>query len=94
MVQTLRETLTYDPWWWRVVPPETAECGCRVAGRDRDRRSKWAMPRYGYGGIKRSASGTGEGRAVDVEYRRESPFTAEKTAAMIVYANCLRYPWV
>ncbi|KAF7385018.1 hypothetical protein HZH66_012104 [Vespula vulgaris] len=51
------------------------------------------MPRYGYGGIKRSASGTGEGRAVDVEYRRESPFTAEKTAAMIVYANCLRYPW-
>ncbi|KAF7386221.1 hypothetical protein HZH68_013353 [Vespula germanica] len=80
MVQTLRETLTYDPWV--------------AAGRDRDRRSKWAMPRYGYGGIKRSASGTGEGRAVDVEYRRESPFTAEKTAAMIVYANCLRYPWV
>ncbi|KAI4490192.1 hypothetical protein M0802_010878 [Mischocyttarus mexicanus] len=40
-------------------------CGCvRVAKDDgtRDRRSKWAMPSYGYGSIKRSASGTGEGR--------------------------------
>lgn len=30
--------------------------------RDRDSRSKWAMPLYGYGGIKRSGS-TGEGGA-------------------------------
>lgn len=68
--------------------------------RDRDSRSKWAIPRYGYGGIKRSAStggggcaGTADGSCrSQVECRRESPFTAEKTAAMIVYANCLRYP--
>lgn len=75
--------------------------GTQAPRRDRDSRSKWAMPRYGYGGIKRSGStgGGGEGstshttgRSSQVECRRESPFTVEKTAAMIVYANCLRYP--
>lgn len=31
--------------------------------RDRDSRSKWAIQRYGYGGIKRSASTGGGGCA-------------------------------
>jgi len=31
--------------------------------RDRDSRSKWAMPRYGYGSIKRSDSTEGGGAA-------------------------------
>lgn len=66
------------------------------------------MLRYGYGGIKRSGSsscgdeegGTGAEANQSASWRIvavdssvvESPFMAEKTAAMIVYANCLKYP--
>lgn len=80
----------------------------RTPRRDRDSRSKWAMVRYGYGGIKRSGSsscgdeegGTGAEANQSASWRIvavdssvvESPFMAEKTAAMIVYANCLKYP--
>ncbi|KAK1132901.1 hypothetical protein K0M31_014269 [Melipona bicolor] len=80
----------------------------RTPSRDRDSRSKWAMPCYGYGGIKRSGSSSCGGewgrrgadgnqsaswRVVAVDSSAvESPFMAEKTAAMIVYANCLKYP--
>lgn len=66
-----------------------------------DSRSKWAMPSYGYGHIKRSAvrppprwNGAkymGWRAESRVEYD-ESPFTAKKMATMILYANCLRYP--
>lgn len=49
------------------------------------------MPGYGYGGIKRSAR---ERALRDDEETAPcgSPFMAQKTAAMIAYANCLRYP--
>lgn len=69
----------------------------------RDRRSKWAMPRYGYGGIKRSGLWKGRrgqeassqpagGSWQSTRVPSRAPFMGEKTAAIIVYANCLKYP--